>query len=476
MVERHQTVGAQPAHHIAAGDPLVSVIMANFNGAAHLASAVHSVLAQSVEDIELLFADDASTDASVQLVTEIIVQDQRVKLLRSDVNTGPAATRNRAMDMARGTWIAIVDSDDLLHPERFERLIGAANPLKADAIADDLIRFQDGPSDGESSTLLGDTRQMEPVRITPAMMLGTGAGGPLGYLKPMLRRDCIGALRYREDIRIGEDHEFYMRFLLGGGNMYLIPQSYYLYRQHPASISHRLKPADLTAMIKAQDDLVPLMSEAERALALRRRLAMERSKRVEACVADIRSRRILLALGRTLGHPGTAFALARLASRRVARRLRRKSPQPLAAKDILLAPQNEKLPEHSGFSGMLRHITIPHSTDAWTATDWAKVTAATQHPATRVIALGGVGLFALGYVSAPQRVLLGQAGSDWPKGARRLLENGYATLSPTTSFAQSDAKTVARRALSLMPAPAPENEAPPVRPSPVRTTVKRKAC
>lgn len=451
---------------------MVSVIMANFNGAAHLASAVHSVLAQSVDDLELLFADDASTDASVTLVTEIIAQDRRVTLLRSDVNAGPAAARNRALDSARGAWIAIVDSDDLLHPERFERLIGAADALKADAIADDLIRFHDGPSDGGPSTLLGDTRQREPVRITPAMMLGTGAGGPLGYLKPMFRRERVGSLRYREDIRIGEDHEFYMRFLLGGGNMCLTPQSYYLYRQHPASISHRLKPADLNAMIRAQDDLMPLMSETERALASRRRIAMERAKRFEACVADIRARRILPTLGRIVGHPGTAFALTRLASRRVALRLRRKRPRPTAVEDILLAPPDENLPNHAGFGRMLRHIAIPHCTDAWTGADWARVTAATQHPATRVIGVGVAGLFALGYVSAPQRALLGQAESDWPTGARRLLANGYAILSPAANLAQPDARTTARRAISLVP----KDETPAAQPSPNRATVKSEAC
>ncbi|SEK87709.1 succinoglycan biosynthesis protein ExoO [Roseovarius azorensis] len=472
MEKRDQTIGARCAHDKAAKRPIVSVIMANFNGAAHLESAVHSVLAQSLENLELLFADDASTDASVRLMTEIIAQDRRVKLLRSDVNAGPAAARNRALDMARGTWIAIVDSDDLLHPERFERLTGTAHALEADAIADDLIRFHDGTSDSDPGTLLGDTRQWEPLRITPAMMLGKGAAGPLGYLKPMFRSERIGALRYREDIRIGEDHEFYMRFLLRGGKMYLTPQSYYLYRQHPASISHRLKPADLNSMIRAQDDLTPLMTGPERAIASRRRIEMEQARRLEACVADIRAWRILPTLGRLVRHPKTALAFAQLVCRRLASRRRRKNPRPEVASELLLAPPDGYLPNHAGLGHMSRHIAIPHCADAWTGADWAKVTAVTQHPATQVIAVGAVGLFALGYVSAPRRALLGQTASDWPAGAQRLLANGYAVISPGANFDHPDARTAARRIVSLVPAPA----SPPARPSPLRPAVKTKAC
>src|SRR5262245_38740620 len=107
--------------HQAAGGPLISVIMANYQGSRYIERAVTSVLGQSVGDLELIISDDASTDDSLGVVARLAAHDPRVRLVRADQNGGPARCRNRALDLAQGSWIAIVDSDDLIHPERFAR-------------------------------------------------------------------------------------------------------------------------------------------------------------------------------------------------------------------------------------------------------------------------------------------------------------------------------------------------------------------
>lgn len=121
--------------------PVVSVVMANFRGAAYLPAAMASVLAQSERRLELILADDASDDDSVAIARRIAAQDARVRVIASARNGGPATTRNLALDAARGAWIAVVDSDDLIHPHRLERLIVAAEATGADLIADDLVFF-----------------------------------------------------------------------------------------------------------------------------------------------------------------------------------------------------------------------------------------------------------------------------------------------------------------------------------------------
>ena len=431
--------------------PVVSVVMANYNGARHLSGAMHSVLAQTVADLELLFADDASSDDSVRLAAEIGARDPRVKVLRSDVNAGPAATRNRALDAARGTWVAIVDSDDLLHPERFERLLAVARSFDADAIADDLIHFSEDPSGDVEGTLLGDTGMTEPAQVTPAMMLGGGSTGPLGYLKPLLCREKLGNLRYREDIRIGEDHDFYMRFLLGGGKMVLTPDSYYLYRRHPGSISHRLTAQDLETMIRVQDDLEPLMSVTDREVALRRRRGMKRRQRFEACVADIKSRRLVPVLGHFARDPGSALAVAQLTIRKLKTRDSGISVGPDPDGDVLLAPEGIPLPK--GIAPNARHLTIPARHEAWTGRDWARVTAATQDPATRVVATGASGLFALGYVSSPHRTLLTREEDGWPDGTQHLLESGHAVIADHPATPDAPQAAAAHRSVALVTVP-----------------------
>lgn len=266
--------------------PLISVVMANYRGAAFVATALDSVLAQTIAELEVIVSDDASPDESVAIVRQFAERDPRVSLIEAPVNRGPAAARNRALDAARGDWIAIVDSDDSIHPTRFETLLEAAHDLKADAVADDLLFFSET---GTGPTLLGPA-DGQAMRISAEHFIRSNTSGsglpPLGYLKPIFRRSRIDGMRYEEGIRIAEDYDFLLRLLLEGGRLFVLPEPLYLYRRHPASISHRLSEAHVLAMIHNQwalvtergDRLSPAVHRAldARMEALRRALAFER--------------------------------------------------------------------------------------------------------------------------------------------------------------------------------------------------------
>jgi len=304
---------------MASNSPVVSVLMANFNGAEHVAAALKSVLAQSLHDIEVLFADDASTDDSVDIASAIKDQDARVKVLTTRTNAGPGAARNRALDVATGTWVAIVDSDDLIHPRRFERLIELANDLQTGGVADDLTCFGAGYQ-GSACTLFGELSQPRPINITANVLLASelemAGHTPFGYLKPLLRRTDLKNLRYREDLRLGEDHDFYARYLLQGGHLHLVGQSYYLYRRHQQSISHRLGIADVEGMIRVQNDLMahfPDMAPALRKLFVERARTLQESLQFERLVADLKKPAYFAALGALLRHPGLLSRIGRSA-------------------------------------------------------------------------------------------------------------------------------------------------------------------
>jgi len=96
--------------------PKVSVLMTLYNKGPYVAEAVQSVLAQTFTDFELLVVDDASTDGGLQRVKALI--DPRIHILESAANTGRAAAANRGYDRARGEYIAVLDADDLMVPER----------------------------------------------------------------------------------------------------------------------------------------------------------------------------------------------------------------------------------------------------------------------------------------------------------------------------------------------------------------------
>lgn len=237
--------------------PQVSVIMANLNGAAHIAAAVRSVLRQTERSLELIVSDDGSTDDSIAIAGAAAGGDPRLVVVTSAASrTGPAAARNRALDVARGRWIAIVDNDDYIHPERLERMIADATRERADIAADDLLTFYEDGSRAPHGHLKArdEPRWISAADYERSNRLLSGRRA-LGYLKPIIRRSL--APRYDESLRIAEDSDLVLRLLANGARMRLYPELGYFYRKHAASVSHRLDAAAIDAMDAANRRLEP---------------------------------------------------------------------------------------------------------------------------------------------------------------------------------------------------------------------------
>ena len=288
------------------GRPRVSVVMANFEAGEKIVPALRSVLDQSMGDLEVIVCDDASGDDSMDMVRALMESDPRIRLSRSNVNRGPAACRNRALSMARGNWIAVVDSDDIIHPERFERLLAAADAADADIVADDLLLFHE---DGTPPRLMlgDDVPGSFVVSAERWVMAGLDGSPALGYLKPMIKARRLQSLRYDESLRIGEDYDFVLRLLLDGARMIVVPEPFYLYRRHSGSISHRLSVRDMQAMVERQRALSlehePLSPELSAAFA-RRLTVLKQGLSYEQLVAAIKGRQMLEAMGLLAAQPG----------------------------------------------------------------------------------------------------------------------------------------------------------------------------
>jgi glycosyltransferase involved in cell wall biosynthesis len=97
----------------------ISIGIPFFNNESTLADAIRSVYAQSVQDWEMILVDDGSTDRSLEIATR--VQDPRVRVIRGDRNRGLSARLNEIARLARGEYLARMDGDDLMHPERLAR-------------------------------------------------------------------------------------------------------------------------------------------------------------------------------------------------------------------------------------------------------------------------------------------------------------------------------------------------------------------
>ena len=112
--------------------PLVSVIMPAYCAERFLQAAVDSVRQQTEQNWELLIVDDCSTDGTFHLAQQLAAADNRITALRNEQNMGVAATRNRGIALAKGAYIAYLDSDDLWLPQKLEQQLRLLQAKQAD--------------------------------------------------------------------------------------------------------------------------------------------------------------------------------------------------------------------------------------------------------------------------------------------------------------------------------------------------------
>ena len=101
--------------------PEVTVVMPVFNAGEYLRAAIESILQQTFADLELIIINDASTDGSGSIINDH--KDSRIKNLVNNQHVGPGESRNRAIRIANGSFIALMDADDISEPRRLESQI-----------------------------------------------------------------------------------------------------------------------------------------------------------------------------------------------------------------------------------------------------------------------------------------------------------------------------------------------------------------
>ena len=118
--------------------PLVSIITPCYNAEAVIEETIASVIIQSYKNWELIIIDDASTDNSEKIITEFLT-DKRISYLKNSKNSGVSFTRNRGMDIAKGDFIAFLDSDDIWEPSKLtEQLTIFKNNPQTDIVCSSL--------------------------------------------------------------------------------------------------------------------------------------------------------------------------------------------------------------------------------------------------------------------------------------------------------------------------------------------------
>lgn len=142
-------------------NPIISVIIPIYNGEKYLRQCLDSALSQTMREIEVLCIDDASTDGTPGILAEYAKCDDRVKVITNSANIKADASRNLAIDAARGEFICFIDSDDFLpDPDMFADLAGLAGRENLDLVMFQARHFiEEGSSETLSAAFEKNTRQ-----------------------------------------------------------------------------------------------------------------------------------------------------------------------------------------------------------------------------------------------------------------------------------------------------------------------------
>lgn len=108
----------------------VSVIMAVRNSEDYVSQSIESVLNQTYKKFEFIIVDDCSNDKTQDILRSYQKNDKRIKIVKNKIKLGPAASRNIAINLSKGRWISIIDSDDIFFPKKIEAQLNFVNKNK----------------------------------------------------------------------------------------------------------------------------------------------------------------------------------------------------------------------------------------------------------------------------------------------------------------------------------------------------------
>lgn len=224
--------------------PRISILIPAYNAEQTILQALDSAQAQTLDDLEIIVIDDASTDRTAELVLERAQADPRIQLRRMRENGGPAAARNAGIAVAQGEWLALLDADDTMAGNRLESLLGEAAAHDV-LVADNLALYDRHAGKisklGINPEILGSGLRLDCEGYAARCKANQADAVDLGLLKPLIRASHLREhdLHYDERVRYAEDFRFFLDVLLAGGNLLIIPGAYYQYTERWGSISNK---------------------------------------------------------------------------------------------------------------------------------------------------------------------------------------------------------------------------------------------
>lgn len=252
--------------------PKVSVVICIYNSEKYLRECIKSLMEQTLRDIEFIFIDDASTDNSASVLRRCVDKypgrESQVRYVSHSENMGIAESRLEGVSLSRGEWVIHCDSDDIVMPDCYERLLTAANSSCADIVGCSCRVF------GDDFTTF-DKHEPESWISVESFYAGIGGSGKIPVLgtlwNKLIKRELWSGVKLPKGLTYCEDVIALFQILEKNPIIFYIPDVLYCYRMYPSSL---IGSKD-KIMVRHCEIAIPFLQDYKARLSDSRRIAVE---------------------------------------------------------------------------------------------------------------------------------------------------------------------------------------------------------
>lgn len=206
----------------------VTILMPVYNASKFLYDSIKSILNSTYSDFELLVVDDGSTDNSKDIVLKF--NDSRIRLIENDHNY--IESLNVGLRLSEGEYIARMDADDIMEPNRLKLQVELLDSKKEiDICSTWMIGLKENGGYKPLFTRAGEINILE--------LVDENSANPIFHPTVMMRKSTLQkySLNYKSEYNVSEDLKLWVDLGKLGGKFYIIPKFLHLYRQHSEQVS-----------------------------------------------------------------------------------------------------------------------------------------------------------------------------------------------------------------------------------------------
>jgi glycosyltransferase involved in cell wall biosynthesis len=226
----------------------ISVVASNYNNGPFLIEFLESILSSTVIPAELIIIDDGSTDHSLEIMSSYL-HHEFIRLIKSERNQGLAHALNKGIELSAGKYIARIDPDDIVLPDRFERQYRylEENP-GIDVIGGNVVYFNNKTGNEITKSNFATDHQG---------ILGAYRRGDHGVQHPtvMIRSEVYKRYQYNQEVYPAEDYDLFARMIRDGYRFANLGEPLNRMRVHPASISDRISYTTVDQTFVLRDEI-----------------------------------------------------------------------------------------------------------------------------------------------------------------------------------------------------------------------------